>query len=92
MDIGVSFLVAAEEPEKQRDQRAPRQQHLHQEIRTEAARALQKLFHAFILTSARLARVSGRSFPVTAEIRLGDGFDDAAIDPERSPGGGGGLR
>jgi hypothetical protein len=48
LNIGISSSLVAvlEEPQQQREHRAAGEQKLHQEIGAQAARALQKLFHA----------------------------------------------
>jgi hypothetical protein len=66
-----SFLVsAAGEPHGKRDQRAPGQQQLHQQVGTEVAGALQDLFHALSFVRGGRACVSKQPWSITRVIRL----------------------
>jgi hypothetical protein len=57
--IVFSFLVsAAKQPHGKRDQRAARQQQLHQQVGTEVAGAQQDLFHASSFTRGGRACIS----------------------------------
>src|SRR2546430_710627 len=60
-----SFGMTASEPQGERDQRATRQQQLHEQIGTEVASTLQDLFHAASFARRSGARVSNQHRRVT---------------------------